>query len=462
MRTEKDPMRSRVVNGTRARRPAPRDGAEASPMGLRGNRNTEASPTTRRRFLKGVTAALAAPCFVPSSALAAPGRPGANDRIGVGLIGCGSLGAGHHLPANFRIPDVRITAVCDVDQDRREQAASKTEQAYKGKYRPGTYGDYRKLLERKDVDGVIVVTPDHWHALMTVHACQAGKDVHCEKPLTLTIEEGRAMVDAARRYARIVQTGSESRSNPHVRHICERVRSGRIGKLHTVRTGLGANPTTKWEPARPKPANLDWNQWLGPAPWVPFHQKRCFYTFRWFWDYSGGQLTDIGAHHNDVAQWGIGTDDSGPVHIEGKARYAKDNMYECPPWFEVTYTYANGVRLIASSDYREPVTFHGSEGKIGYNGSDPPEIAAEPLGEGDVHLYESNNHDRNWLECIRTRRLPVADVEIGHRSCTVCHLGNISIWLGRPVQWDPKRERFVNDPDADRMISRAMREPWQT
>ena len=419
--------------------------------------------TTRRGFLRGVGSAAAAPMLLPASMFGGPTTDGANDAIGIGLIGCGSLGVGHHLRAYLPMRDVRITAVCDVDRTRRESAAREAEKHYKGKFRPGCYNDFRRLLERKDVDGVIVVTPDHWHALPTIQACQAGKDVHCEKPLSLTIEEGRAMVTAARRYNRIVHTGSESRSKPDIRRACALVRSGRIGKLYTVRTGLGDNPTSPWEPDLSPPPGLDWNFWLGPAPEVPYKTRRCFYEFRWFRDYSGGKLTDWGAHMNDIAQWGMGTDHTGPVHVDAKARYAPDNMYEFPPWFEVTYTYGDGVKLITDSG-QPHVTFIGSAGTVrtGIRGveSDPPEIAATPLGANDVHLRESDNHDRHWLECMRTRRRTVTDVEIGHRSVTVCHLGNIAIWLGRPVEWDPGKERFVDDPEADRFLSRTMRAPW--
>jgi len=417
--------------------------------------------SSRRRFLKRAAAALlAAPAVKAGNLLAGAA---ASDSLGIGLIGCGSLGVNYHLQAYLPMKDIRMVAVCDVDRKRREAAARIVEERYGGQHRPGAFNDYRELLEQKDVDAVIVVTPDHWHALPTIHACQAGKDVHCEKPLSLTVAEGRAMVEAARRHGRVVQTGSESRSKAGVRRACELVRSGRIGKLHTVRTGLGQNPFCPWSPPGTPPPELDWDLWLGPTPWVPYHKQRCHYTFRWFRNYSGGKLTDWGAHMNDIAQWGMGTDDTGPVRIEATARYRPDNMYEFPPEFQVTYTYENGVQLICTSDPPH-VTFYGSRGmvKTGLDGvqSDPPEIAATPLGPDDVHLHESNDHDRDWLNCIRTRKRPVADVEIGHRSCTVCHLGNIAIWLGRPLKWDPEFEEFDGDEEANRHLSRLMRSPW--
>ncbi len=429
------------------------------------------SPTprsSRRRFLRRTAAAAAALALpgapaIGSRALGAAAPADATGAIGIGLIGCGSLGVNYHLRKYLPMDDVRLVAVCDVDRSRREQAADRVKNHYGSAQRPGCYNDYRELLDRKDVDAVIVVTPDHWHALQTIHACQAGKDVHCEKPLTLTVAEGRAMVNAARRHARIVQCGSESRSNASLRRACELVRNGRIGKLHTVRAGLGANPFCPWVPPGAKPAGLDWNLWLGPAPAVPYHVQRCFYTFRWFRDYSGGKLTDWGAHMNDIAHWGMGTDDIGPVRVEAKARHVPGNLYEFAPEFEVVYTYENGVRLISSSDAPH-VTFEGTLGTIrtrfGDVSSSPADIATTPLGANDLRLQPSDDHDRDWLRAIRTRERPVADVEIGHRSATVCHLGNIALRLGRPLEWDWDWEEFMDDDDANRHLSKPMRAPW--
>jgi predicted dehydrogenase len=301
---------------------------------------------------------------------------------------------------------------------------------------------------------------------MTIHACEAGKDVYCEKPLTLTIAEGRAMVEAARRHNRIVQTGSQQRSDDRFRLACELVRSGRLGKIHMVRTGIsGVNFKGPAVPDGAPPAELDYDFWLGPAPKRPYNVNRVHYNFRFFWDYSGGQMTNWGAHHNDIAQWGLGMDESGPISVEGTARYQKDGWYEVPEWFEATYRYANGVTLICGMKERGGTTFEGEKGTLWVNRgkieANPPEILTEPLGESDTHLYVSKDHHANWLECIKSRKRPICDVEIGHRSATVCHLGNIAIRSGRKVTWDPVKEQVVGDSEQARMVSKAYRSPWR-
>ncbi len=411
---------------------------------------------TRRDFLKrsaGLAAALAAAPHV----LAAGDPP--SERIRIGCIGVGGQGKGN-LGKHLK----NTVAVCDVDAKRLAEAKDRVEKATG---RPcAAYADYRKLLDSKDVDAVVITTPDHWHALQTVHACEAGKDVYCEKPLTLTVAEGRAMVNAARRHKRIVQTGSQQRSADNFRLACELVRSGRVGKIHTVRVGIpGVNFKGPAVADGEPPAELDYDLWLGPAPKRPFNEKRVHYNFRFFWDYSGGQMTNWGAHHLDIAQWGLGTDESGPVAIEGKARYHKDGWFEVPEWFEVVYAYANGVKLICGQDQKGGTTFEGDKGKIWVNRGKlegtPAEVLKMPPGDGDVRLYVSKNHHDNWLECVRTRKLPICDVEIGHRSATVCHLGNIAVRTGRKIAWDPAKEEIVGDAEAARMLSRPYRAPWK-
>jgi predicted dehydrogenase len=416
---------------------------------------------TRRdslRSIVGGTVGLAWPTILTSGALGGEGRPPASGRINIGFIGCGNQW-GNNLRPLIR----QAVAVCEVDAKRLADAKARIEKANN---RPcAAYSDYRKLLENKDIDAVVITTPDHWHALMTVHACMAGKDVYCEKPLSLTIGDGQAMVKAARKYKRIVQTGSQQRSDDRFRLACELVRSGRLGKLKTVQAGIsGVNFKGPAVPDCDPPPELDYDLWLGPAPKKPYNPKHVHYNFRFYWDYSGGQMTNWGAHNLDIAQWGMGTDESGPVTAEGEARYNKDGWYEVPEWFRATYKYPSGVTVIAGMGIKGSTTFEGENGTIHVSrkeiDSNPKDIIEQPLKEGDVRLYVSKSHHQNWLDCIKSRKLPICDVAIGHRSATVCHLGNIAIRTGRKITWDPAKEEIVGDAEAARMLSRPYRAPW--
>jgi len=413
----------------------------------------------RRNFIKISGLTLSAGIFLPQiltrPAFGAEGTEG----IRIGVIGVGNQGR-MHLLRNAK----NVVAVCEVDKlrlaDSKKQIEDRTGRT------PALYSDYRKMLDDKNVDAVLIATPDHWHALQTIHACQAGKDVYVEKPLSLVILEGRLMVKAARKYNRIVQTGSQQRSDDKFRLACELVRSGKIGKLKTIKVGLpGVNFNEKPVPDSEPPAELDYDMWLGPAQYRPYNKNRVHYNFRFFWDYSGGQLTNWGAHHLDIAQWGMGTDDTGPVKIEGEARFNKDNLYEVPEWFSLKYKYANGVTVICGQSERSGTTFIGEKGEIYVNRgvleSNPPEIIKTELGPNDVHLYVSKDHHKNWYECILSRKLPIADVEIGHRSATVCHLGNIAIRTKRKIIWDPLSEEIVGDPEASKLMSYVYRKPWE-
>jgi predicted dehydrogenase len=415
--------------------------------------------STRREFLRqagGIASGVGLGLSLPAVLLGADQPP--SERVRIGCIGVGNQGRG-----NLGVHLKNTVAVCEVDKQRLQEAKARVEKAT-GK--PcAAFGDYRQLLDRKDVDAVVVTTPDHWHALITVHACQAGKDVYCEKPLTLNVAEGRAMANAARKYNRIVQTGSQQRSDARFRLACELVRNGRIGKVHTVRVGIpGVNFKGPAVPDTDPPPELDYDFWLGPAPRKPYNPKHVHYNFRFFWDYSGGQMTNWGAHHLDIAQWGLGTDDSGPVSAEGKARFNKDGWYEVPEWFEVVYKYANGVTVVCGQGIKGGTTFEGDKGIIhvdrGRLESKPADIVKQALTDGDVRLYVSKNHHANWLECIKSRKLPICDVEIGHRSATVCHLGNIAVRAGRKITWDPAKEEIVGDAEAAKMLSRPYRAPW--
>lgn len=414
----------------------------------------------RRAFLGGTAAAgvLAAfPTIIPARAF------GANDRIRTGHIGVKNQGT-----SNLKALKDHVVAVCDVDKDVLAKAKELAEK--NGARDVATYSDYRALLDNKEIDAVVVTTPDHWHALITNDACAAGKDVYCEKPLSLTIAEGRAMVEAARKHKRIVQTGSQQRSDDRFRLACELVRSGRLGKIKTISVGLpGVNFAGPAVPDTAPPPELDYDFWLGPAPARAYNPKHVHYNFRFFWDYSGGQMTNFGAHHLDIAQWALGRDDSGPVAIEGTATFNKDGWYEVPESSRVVFTYDDGIKIICEQGMKGGapggVTFHGERGSMhvdrGKIKSDPDDLVKEALTKDDVHLYVSKNHHANWLECIKSRELPICDVEIGHRSSTVCHLGNIAVRIGRPLKWDPATEQILGDTEAASMLSRPYRSPWK-
>jgi predicted dehydrogenase len=437
---------------------------------------------SRRGFLRNSTTALAMaglPLWYARDAVAAiEEQAGANKAeqdkpVVMGAIGTGSRGMSVMEEAQKR--GARFVAVCDVDARHREDAVNRLKKlGQEGKV--DEYGDFRELLDRKDIDAVTVVTPDHWHALIAIEAMNRGKDIYCEKPLTLTVEEGQAMVKAARAKKPVFQTGSQQRSDTRFRMACELVRNGRIGQVHTVEARIGANPEGGPYPVVAVPTGLDWDFWTGQTPEAEYVERRCHYEFRWWYEYSGGKVTDWGAHHNDIAQWGLGTDGTGPVRVESTCdapRHKEPNCYNCPPHFNITYTYApnaarycDGTRLICISGGENGVKFEGEGGWIFVSRSridaSDKKLLDEPLSSDADRLYRSNDHMRNFLSCVRTRETPICPVEVGFRSVTVCHIGNISLRLGgRTLQWDPVRERFQGDTLANQMLSRRMRAPWR-
>jgi predicted dehydrogenase len=394
------------------------------------------------------------------------------ERITVGLVGMGQQMKMHNS-VFLRFSETQVLAMCDVESiclERELTLAKKRYEAAEGRgegYRADVQGykDFRELVARDDIDAVVIATPDHWHALIAVAAMKAGKDVYCEKPMSLTIEEGRAMADAARRYGRVFQTGSQQRSSQEFRFACEMVRNGRIGEIKTVNVNVGGPSTDSWAlPGEPIPEKLDWDMWLGPAPYrsyntvlAPGPNFNSFPNWRGYRDYSGGGMTDWGAHHFDIAQWGLGMDDTGPVEI------APPNGKDVE---RLTYKYANGIVMYHGGGYdRAGTEFIGTEGIVrvnrGYLETVPETIMKTPTQVNELHLYESSSHHQDWLNCIRSRRRPICDVEIGQRSVSVCHLGNIAYWLKRPLKWDPAKERFLDDEEANRMLRRAMRSPWR-
>lgn len=391
---------------------------------------------------------------------------GPNDQINVAVIGPGGSKGGykqglHDTLAIAAQPGVKVVAACDVDETHLNEAAERLGPECR-KYR-----DFRELLAQKDIDAVVIGTPDHWHAYMCIAAMKAGKDVYCEKPLTLTIDQGKKIVKTWRETGAVFQTGSQQRSDKRFRLACELVRNGRIGRLTKVEAHLPTGPIGGPFPVEDVPPDFDWDMWLGPAPMVDYTHHRTHGSFRWWLDYSGGMLTDWGAHHCDIAQWGLGTDRSGPISVQAYGRGPKIgvNCYDTIPEFDVTLIYENGVHLRVTNEGPNGVHFYGEEGWIfvsrGEIRASDPKIIEEPLPSNAIRLYESDNHAANFVECIRTRRQPICDAEIGHRSVTICHLCNISLKLGgRKLRWDPVKEEFIGDPEANALLKRPARAPW--
>lgn len=409
----------------------------------------------RRRFL-GTAATGVAASMVKLRGLGGAELP-MSERVVAALIGCGGRGMG--LLGIHEDPRCHIAAVCDVDE---RHAARARERIGNG----DVYGDFRRILDRRDIDAVLIATPDHWHAAMTIMACQAGKHVYCEKPLCRTIGEGQKMIEAARRYDRVVQMGTQYRSMAGTRQTCEWVRNGRLGKVHTVRLSHPANPVQPAEPSQQPPPGLDWDLWLGPAPWAAYHPKRCHFTYRYFMDYGGGALADNGVHMFGVVSWAMGADQTGPASIEARGRAAANNLYDVPVEMHVRYEFADPEFVL---EWDQPgggklnVDFVGEQATLsGFWEFQVTEGQADlsPTRSDEPQLQRSDNHAGNWLDCIATRRRPVMDVEIGHRITCWSHLGNLAYQLGRKLTWDPTAERFVGDEEANRLLHFAYREPW--
>jgi hypothetical protein len=471
-------------------------------MGVGNQTHSRAGRVARREFLKSAawaSAALAVPQIVPASVF---GENAPSNRVNVGFIGCGNQST-IDLPAFLGNEAVQVLAVCDVNTASygyrtakqflgRKPVQESVNRFYAEKNAAGAYqgcdayGDFREVLARKDVDAVAIVVPDHWHGLMTVMAARAGKDMYCEKPMSLCIEQGKEMVRVVREQKRILQCGSHYRSSPAVRLACELVRNGRIGKLQRITAIIPPNnpefpgPGVGWQP-EPVPEGFDYDMWLGPAPQAPYHHDRCFYRFRFILDYSGGQVTNFGAHAMDIGQLGNGTSHSGPVEIEdlGSEWPPKGSLFTTATRVHFRALYANGVEMVCQTKLPTGfgTRFEGTEGTVeyGYKGvtTTPASLKSSVIGPHEEHLYVSNpnrkddsskyyipDNVRNFIECVKTRKDPVAAVEIGHRTATLCHLGNIAMRLKRKVKWDPEQEAFVNDAEATALMGRALRAPW--
>jgi len=431
----------------------------------------------RRRFLKQAAAAAIGPAIVPARVLF--GRPAPNDTIQIGCIGLGRQGRGDMQEAIYRGLEAgaRVTAVCDVDRHRLEDGQWLAERIYAAEFGRTTYrgidayADFRDLLSRSDIDAILIVTPDHWHALHGIAAAEAGKDIYLEKPLTYTIAEGRKLVEAVTKAGRVFQTGSQQRSQIYFLMACEAVRNGRVGKLRTIRV---ANPTdqgTGNPQPMPVPKYLDYDFWLGPAAEAPFtedrvHPQTSYERPGWLQveAYCRGMITGWGSHMNDIAQWGNGTEESGPVEVEATAEFPDRGLFDVHTKYHAEAVYADGVRLIQDSGDPAGVRFEGETGWVFCSRSEvkasSPEILRFKPGEGAVKLRPSGNHMKNFLECVRSRKATAAPVEVGHRSNSVCLLTHIAMKLGRKLRWNPRTERFVGDEEADRRLDYPHRDPW--
>lgn len=451
-----------------------------------------AQRTTRRSLLKAGVAAIAAPMIVPSSVF---GQNAPSNRITIGAIGVGRISRIHDMHETFQYDHAQIVAVCDLDSRRVASGQRFVDEAYSKKYgRPyaGTkgYGDYREVLARKDIDAVIISTPDHQHSIPAVHAVRAGKDVYMQKPASLTISDGRILSDAVRATDRILQIGSQQRSDnpwPQFRRACELVRNGRIGALRHVEVGLPGDPSGPEAPPMPVPANLNYDAWLGSTPEVYYTEMRVHPQDGGFgrpgWlrceQFGAGMITGWGAHHVDTAHWGMDTELTGPVEVWGEAEFPKSGLWNVHGRFLTHAVYANGVTMDISGDFVNGVKFIGSKGWIqvtrgdgGVTPSDPsgpkapalaasdPKILTSMIGPNEIHLYRSAEQHGNWLDSIRSRKAPSAPVEIGHRACSTCLVHQVAMHLKRKLYWDPKTERFKNDDEANRWLSRPHRKPY--
>lgn len=429
----------------------------------------------RRAFLSGAAAAIASPYIVPASVL---GKAAPSTRLTMAIIGLGSMGM-RHVKGFLQEDDCRIIAVCDVDASRRRAAVEEINKHYDNAD-CAEFSDFRNLIGRGDIDTLCIAVPDHWHGIIALEGVRAGKDIYGEKPLTLTVAEGRVLVDEVNRYGCVWQTGSWQRSTAHFRFGCELVRNNRIGKLQKVEVGIGpgfkstTEPTVdriEPQPVQPVPQGFDYEMWLGPAPWAEYTQKRCHWNFRWILDYSGGQVTDWGAHHIDIAHWGMGCDETGPVEVAGKGIFPVDGLWDAAVDYDFQCKYADGLtmRVASNNHIAQGVRFIGEEGWVhitrGSLKTEPTNLVKEKIGPDEIHLSKPSGdhrqgHRRDFLDCVKNRSATISPVEVGHRSAIPCHLGNIAMILGRKIHWDPKREQILGDATANRALGRAMRSPW--
>jgi predicted dehydrogenase len=443
----------------------------------------------RKGALLSAVAVTGFPTIVPASVF---GQNAPSKRINIGAIGTGRISRVHDLPGIWKHDKARIVAVCDLDSKRAGDAKVLVNEYYtkkQGKPYDGVkvYSDYKELLRNKDIDAVVISTPDHWHSFNAIHAVEAGKDVYLQKPTSLTIAEGRALSEAVKKSKRIFQIGSQQRSSVQFRYAAELVRNGRIGQLKKVYVGLPGDPSGEEEPEMPIPKNLNYDAWLGSTPYVYYTEKRVHPQAdydRPGWlrceQFGAGMITGWGSHHVDCAHWGMDTELTGPTEIWGKAEFPTKGLWDVHGIFTTEALYANGVHMVVSNELPNGIKFEGTEGWIfvtrgNYRATatDPlpagevepltasdPKIIQSVIGPNEIHLYESKDHHGNWLDSIISRKETIAPVEVAHRSCSTCLLHHIAMKVKRKIYWDPAKELFKNDDEANKMLSRPQRKPY--
>ena len=425
----------------------------------------------RRHFLRGVAAFGAAtgfPIIVPVSVLGADGSPSPNNRITVGAIGLGGQGSGN-LEGFLGDQRCKVLAVNDVDRNACENARKRVNTFYSNQDCAG-YKDFRELVARDDIDVISMATPDHWHAITVIASARAGKDIYGEKPFSHDLREGRAMVTALSQYGRVWQTGSWQRSTGDFRFACELARNGRIGKVHTVEVGLPTGGPGGNAPFTDPPPQLDYDFWCGPSPWAPYSADRTHWNWRWQMDYGGGQLMDWIGHHGDIAQWGLGTEYTGPVEVNPiYAEFPKTGIWDAATRYRIECTYANGVKMIlqnAEGAHRMGAKWIGNEGWVwvdrgGFDATNTDWFQQIPADKYTVKLYKSDNHQRNFIECVKSRKPTITPIEVAHHSAIPGHLGLISMLVGRKIKWDVAKEVIVGDAEASKLLTRPYRQPWK-
>lgn len=451
----------------------------------------------RRKFITksamGTVAMVGFPNIVPAHVL---GKNAPSNKINIGQIGCGRIARSHDLIDTMAFDIANVMAVCDVDANRMKDGKVLVDQFYQKKTGKSNYkgtkmfGDYREMLNDKDIDAVLISTPDHWHAQPAMEAAMAGKDIYLQKPTSLTVEEGRQLVNAVKKNNVILQVGTQQRAMPQFRIAAELVRNGRIGQLHTVKIGLPGDPGGPEAPAMPIPENLNYDMWLGSTPQVPYteigvHPQKGYSRPGWLRheNYGAGMITGWGQHHYDSAAWGMNTEMTGPTSVQAIADFPKSGLWNVHGDFMVKHEYDNGITAMTSGGYPNGVRYEGSEGWIFVSrgsyvasSSDPvaqekskkaldasdPKILKSEIGKNETHLYKIDDQHGNWLDCIQSRKAPISPVEIGHMACVVCLISHIAMKIPRKLEWDSKKEKFINDDEANALLSRPQRKPYGT
>ena len=424
----------------------------------------------RRAFLRGLAvggAAMALPTIVPASVFGAEGRPAPSNRITMGCVGVGGQGSGN-MGAFLGESDCQVLAVCDVDKNHAQGAKKAVDNHYRNEDCKA-YADFRELLARQDIDTMSLGTPDHWHAIPAILAARSGKDIYGEKPFSHDLREGRAMINALTQYGRVWQTGSWQRSGGTFRFACELVRNGRVGKVHTVEVGLPTGGAGGSEQFTDPPPEMDYDFWVGPSPWAPYSKDRTHWNWRWQLDFGGGQMMDWIGHHADIAQWGLGTEYTGPVEVEPvNSEWPKEGLWDAPTTYKFVATFANGAKMIVANDRQHPkgmgARWIGDKGWVwvdrGGFDAQPKSLLKDTIRPDEINLYRSPGHHRNFLDCVKSRRLTITPAEVAHRSASVGHLGLVAMTVGRKIKWNPDTEEIAGDPAAAALLGRAKREPW--